>query len=141
MLAFSVGFRPACDAPRDACCAMLGPSRSSAEVAMELPFTVVFEPPSQDELRAVLRMRGTWVAGLIVVLAIGTAVLLWNVTRADAVSGGAVASLQLASQPPGPSIWLDGHAHGVTPLDVFVDPGVHTLLLKSADTLDGPSAV
>ena len=50
---------------------------------MELPFTVVFEPPSQKELRAALRMRGTWVAGLIVVLAIGTAVLLWTVSRAD----------------------------------------------------------
>jgi hypothetical protein len=108
---------------------------------MELPFTVVFEPPSQDELRAVLRMRGPWVAGLIVVLAIGTAVLLWNVTRADAVSGGAVASLQLASQPPGAAIWLDGRPHGVTPIDVLVDPGVHAVLLKSADTVDGPYAV
>src|SRR5438552_19061192 len=102
---------------------MLSSSRSSAEVAMELPFTVVFEPPSQEELRAALRMRGTWVAGLIVVLAIGTSILLWNVTRVDAVSGGAV-TLQLASAPPGATIWLDGHVHGLTPLDVTVDPGV-----------------
>src|SRR5438034_361334 len=55
---------------------------------MELPFIVVFEPPSQEELRDVLRMRGTWVAGLIVVLAIGTGLLLWDVRL---LSGGDLA--------------------------------------------------
>ncbi len=108
---------------------------------MELPFTVVFEPPSQKELRAALRMRGTWVVGLIVVLAIGTAVLLWNVARADAVGGGAAVPLQLASQPPGASIWLDGRERGRTPLDVLVDPGVHSVVLKTPDTLDSQYAV
>src|SRR5216683_890935 len=120
---------------------MLGLSRSPAEVAMELPFTVVFEPPSQEELRDVLRMRGTWVAGLIVVLAIGTAVLLWNVARADAVGTGTVVPLQLASQPAGARIWLDGRERGRTPLDIPVDPGVHNVLLKSPDTLDSMYAV
>src|SRR5260221_5102199 len=120
---------------------MLVLSRSPAKVAMELPFTVVFEPPRQDELRAVLRMRGPWVAGLIVVLAIGTSVLLWNVKRADAVSGGAVVPLQLASQPAGAEIWLDGRERGTTPLDALVDPGVHTVLLKSPDTLDSQYSV
>src|SRR5713101_2669788 len=106
---------------------MLGASRSSAEVAMELPFTIVFEPPSQEELRAVLRMRGTWVAGLLVVLAIGTAFLVWSVGRADALSGGAPVPLQLASQPPGAGVWLDGHDRGRTPLEVLVDPGAHNV--------------
>src|SRR5712691_3666624 len=137
----SVGFRSPCDACCDALRGMLGASRSSAEVAMELPFTVVFEPPSQEELRDVLRMRGTWVAGLIVVLTIGTAVLLWNVARADAVGGGAVVPLQLASQPAGAGIWLDGRERGHTPLDVLVDPGVHSVLLKTPDTLDSQYAV
>ena len=27
---------------------------------MELPFTIVFEPPGRSELRALLRMRGHW---------------------------------------------------------------------------------
>src|SRR5216683_5499233 len=120
---------------------MLGPSRSPAEVAVELPFTIVFEPPSQEELRAVLRMRGTWVAGLIVVLAIGTAALLWNVARADAVDGGAVVPLQLASQPAGAGISLDGRERGQTPLDVLVDPGVHNVLFKTPGTLDSQYAV
>ena len=38
---------------------------------MERPFTVVIEPPSQAELPAVRRMRRTWLAGVLVVLAIG----------------------------------------------------------------------
>lgn len=108
---------------------------------MELPFTVVFEPPSQEELRAVLRMRGTWVAGLIVVLAIGTAVLLWTVSRADATSASAVVPLQVASQPPGAGVWLDGRERGRTPLDSFVDPGVHTVLLKAPEMQDSQYAV
>src|SRR3982074_3760244 len=109
---------------------MLGASRSSAEVAMELPFTIVFEPPSQDELRAVLRMRGTWVAGLLVVLAIGTAGLAWSVGRAEAGSGGALPPLQLASQPAGVGVWLDGRERGRTPLELLVEPGAHQVVLK-----------
>jgi hypothetical protein len=108
---------------------------------VELPFTVVFEPPSQEELRDVLRMRGHWVAGLIVVLTIGTAVLLWNVAHADPIGGGAGVPLQLTSRPPGAGIWLDGRERGRTPLDLRVDPGVHNVLLKTADTVDGQYAV
>ena len=102
---------------------------------MELPFTIVFEPPSQEELRAVLRMRGTWVAGLLVVLAIGTALLLLTVGRADAGSDVASVPLQLGSEPPGAGVWLDGHDRGRTPLEVLVEPGVHNVLLKTPDTL------
>src|SRR5260370_1353047 len=120
---------------------MLESSRSPAEVAVELPFTIVFEPPSQEELRDALRMRGTWVAGLIVVLAIGTAIVLWSVGRADAVGGGAPVPLQLASQPPGAGVWLDGRERGRTPLELLVDPGAHNVLLKTPDTLDAQYAM
>jgi len=108
---------------------------------VELPFTIVFEPPSQEELRAVLRMRGTWVAGLLVVLAIGAAVWLWPVGRAEALGGAASVPLQLASEPPGAGVWLDGHERGRTPLEVAVEPGAHNVLLKTPDTLDGQYAV
>jgi hypothetical protein len=108
---------------------------------VELPFTIVFEPPSQDELRAVLRMRGTWVAGLLVVLAIGTAIVLWSVGRAEAVGKDASVALQLASQPPGAGVWLDGRERGRTPLEVLVDPGAHDVLLKAPGALDGQYAV
>lgn len=108
---------------------------------MELPFTVVFEPPSQAELRAVLRMRGTWAGGLLVVLAIGTAVVIWNVRRAEAVGGSTSVALQLASQPLGARVWVDGREQGQTPLDVLVEPGTHNVLLKAPDLVDGQYAL
>src|SRR3982074_2380469 len=106
---------------------MLGSSRSSAEVAVELPFTVVFEPPSQDELRAVMRMRGLWVAGLLVALAIGAWVVLASVRRAEAIVGDTAVSLQLMSRPDGARVWLDGREQGPAPLAVQVGPGLHNL--------------
>jgi hypothetical protein len=101
------------------------------EVAVELPFTIVFEPPSRSELRALLRMRGHWVAGLIVALTIGTAYVLSNVAHADAVAAGAAVPLVLSSQPLGASVWLDGRERGSTPLNLTVEPGAHALSLKA----------
>ena len=98
---------------------------------MELPFTIVFEPPSWSELRALLRMRGHWVAGLIVALTIGTAYLLSNVARADAVAASALVPLALNSQPVGASVRFDGRDRGSTPLNLAVEPGPHTLALKA----------
>src|SRR3977135_1651874 len=98
---------------RTACC----PHPDSPEEAtVELPFTIVFEPPSQKELRAVLRMRGIWVAGLIVALAIGTLLVVTGVGRADAVASSGPAPVQLTSRPAGAQVWLDGRESGHTPL-------------------------
>lgn len=104
---------------------------------MELPFTVVFEPPSQSELRALLRMRGYWAAGLIVALTIGIVYLLSSVARADAIAASARVPLALTSQPTGAALSLDGHDHGTTPQDVLVEPGRHTLQLTAPDALPG----
>jgi hypothetical protein len=123
---------------------MLGTSRSPAEVAVELPFTIVFEAPSHEELQDVLRMRGTWAAGLIVALAIGSAYLLAGVSRADAGPAAPAAPLALTSRPPGAGVWLDGQAHGRTPAQLSVEPGMHTLVLKppnGRDALDGQYAL
>ncbi|MBV9578101.1 MAG: PEGA domain-containing protein [Chloroflexi bacterium] len=103
---------------------------------MELPFTVVFEPPSRSELRALLRMRGHWAAGVIVALTIGIAYLLANVARADARAATGTVPLQVISAPTGATVWVDGHQQGTTPLDVPVAPGDHTLLLKASEALD-----
>jgi PEGA domain-containing protein len=108
---------------------------------VELPFTVVFEPPSQRELRALLRMRGQWVAGGIVALAIGAAYLLANVARADTTVATVVAPLQVASQPAGAEVWVDGHQRGVTPLELSVVPGPHSLALKRPQALEQQYAV
>jgi hypothetical protein len=110
---------------------------SPVEVTVELPFTIVFEPPSQKELRAILRMRGIWVAGLIVALAIGTLLVVSSVGRANAVASIGLAPLELTSRPTGAQVWLDGRESGRTPLSLLVEPGAHSVLFKASDALDG----
>jgi hypothetical protein len=104
---------------------------------VELPFIVVFEPPSRAELRAVMRMRRTWLAGALAVLAIGTVGVALGVGRAEAVTNSPAVPLDLTSRPAGARVWLDGRERGSTPLDVLVEPGVHNVLLKAADAIDG----
>src|SRR4051794_15979594 len=111
-------------------------SRSSVEVAVELPFTIVFEPPSRSELRALLRMRGHWAAGLIVALTIGAMYLVANVARADARAAAGAVSLHVTSTPPGATLWVDGHEHGIAPSTVAVEPGAHDVVLRTADGLE-----
>jgi hypothetical protein len=108
---------------------------------VELPFTVVFEPPSRAELRVVLRMRRAWVAGVLVALAIGTLVLVPSVGHTDAAASDATVPVQLTSRPAGAAVWLDGHQRGRTPLEVRLEPGTHAVLLKAPDALDGQYAV
>jgi len=108
---------------------------------VEFPFTVVFEPPSRAELRALLRMRRAWVAGLLVGLAIGTPPLLATVGHTDAVASGGPVPLALTSRPAGAEVWLDGRERGRTPLAVPVEPGTHRVLLKAPDAQDGQYAV
>ncbi|MBV9322326.1 MAG: PD40 domain-containing protein [Chloroflexi bacterium] len=108
---------------------------------MELPFTIVFEPPSRSELRALLRMRGHWAAGVIVALAIGAAYLLANVARADAGAAAGAAPLYVTSTPADAAVWVDGRQQGTTPVDVSVVPGPHDVLLKTSETIDSRYSV
>jgi hypothetical protein len=108
---------------------------------MELPFTVVFEPPSRAELRALLRMRRTWVAGVLVALAIGTPVLIATVGHTEAAASGVGVPLEVTSRPTGAGVWVDGRERGRTPLEVQVEPGTHRVLLKAHDAQDGQYAV
>jgi hypothetical protein len=104
---------------------------------VELPFTIVFEPPSRSELRALLRMRGYWVAGCIIALTIGSVYLLANVARADAGATAESVPLELSSQPAGAAVELDGHQRGATPLELTVEPGVHRVSLKANEAQEG----
>jgi hypothetical protein len=108
---------------------------------MELPFTVVFEPPSRAELRAGLRVRRTWVAGVLVALAIGTPVLVATVGHTDAAASGVSAPLTLTSRPVGAGVWLDGRERGLTPLDDQVEPGPHRVRLTAPAALDSQYVV
>jgi hypothetical protein len=107
------------------------------EVAVELPFTIVFEPPSRSELRALLRMRGPWAAGLIIALTIGAVYLLASVARVDARAAAGAVPLNVTSTPSGARVWVDGHEQGIAPSRVAVEPGAHDVVLKTADGLEG----
>ena len=108
---------------------------------MELPFTVVFEPPSRVELRAGLRMRRTWVAGALLALAIGTPVLISTVAHTDAAASGVGVLLTVTSRPAGAGVALDGRDRGVTPLALHVEPGPHRVHLTAPAALDGQYVV
>src|SRR5215208_2893340 len=120
---------------------MLTASRSPAEVAVELPFTIVFEPPSQDELQDALRMRAVWLAGILLALAIGTVVVVAHGERADATVDSPLATLEVTSRPSGASVWLDGRELGRTPVQLHAPVGAHSVLLQSSDALPAQYAV
>jgi PEGA domain-containing protein len=103
---------------------------------VDLPFTVVFEPPSRTELRALLRMRGHWAAAALIALTIGITYLLANVARADAGVSVAVAPLRLESHPPGAAVSVDGRPRGATPVELSVEPGAHRVALKTPLAID-----
>jgi hypothetical protein len=108
---------------------------------VELPFIVVFEPPSRAELRAVMRMRRTWLAGGLAMLAIGALGVVLGVGRAEAGTNHPAVPLELHSRPPGAAVWLDGRERGRTPLEVLVAPGAHSVVFKAADAVDGEYAL
>lgn len=108
---------------------------------MEVPYTVVFEPPSRQELRALLRMRRVWLAGLLVMLAIGSALAVTAFARTDALASGPVVSLTVSSHPDGARVWLDGRERGNAPLELAVTPGAHQLTLRAPEVLDSHFAL
>ena len=103
---------------------------------MELPFTVVFEPPSRAELRAVLSLRRVWVAGAVLALAIGAAIVCIGQVRTDVLASGPTVTLRVVSHPAGASAWLDERERGPTPIELPVAAGPHSVTLKARDALD-----
>jgi len=108
---------------------------------VELPFTVVFEPPSRAELRALLALRRVWVAAALATLAVGTAVGLAELVRTDALASGPLVTLRVVSHPAGASVWLDDRARGVTPIELAVPVGPHQLTLKASEALESQLAL
>lgn len=103
---------------------------------MELPFTVVFEPPTRAELRAALSVRRVWLAGALVVLGIGAMVVLALLARPEALISGPLVSLRVVSHPAGAGVWVDGRERGQTPLETPVAAGLHSLTLKAPQALE-----
>jgi PEGA domain/WD40-like Beta Propeller Repeat len=120
---------------------MLGTSRSSTEVTVELPFIVVFEPPSKAELQAMLHLRRAWLCGSVLALAVGTLLAAALTARGDALADGPGAPLRIVSHPAGASVWIDDAAVGSAPLELTVPRGSHAVTLRAPDALDSPLAL
>lgn len=102
---------------------------------MELPFTIVFEPPSRSELRAVLRLRWTWVACGVLMLAVGSSLVLLGVGQAATPADAQRAPLSVESTPAGAVLRIDGQVVGVAPATIDIAAGVHQIALERADAL------
>ena len=103
---------------------------------MELPISVVFEPPSLSELRALLRRRRTWVVAAVPALAIGLVLVVAGVSRAEAEATAGSVPFNVTSRPSGAAIWIDGRARGHTPALLQVAPGQRRLELRSDTAID-----
>lgn len=109
---------------------------------MELPYVIVFEPPSRAELRALLRNAWLWVVvGLSLAVAIGLVVLVVSVSRAEALASGVTADIHVSSRPAGAEIALDGQRVGRTPAVLGVPLGPHRVQLKLPNFLETTHSV
>jgi len=105
---------------------------------VELPITIVFEPPSRAELRAVMRSGWrTWgLTASLVTAAIGILLAVVSASRADALATDNAPTLGVRSRPSGAEVWLDGQSAGRTPSTVIARAGLHRLQLKTPDAAD-----
>lgn len=108
---------------------------------MELPFTIVFEPPSPSELLTLCRLRATWLAAFLLSLAIGSALCVATVGHAHPGRASAVADVEVRARPAGADVWLDGQQLGRSPLSLRVEPGAHSLAFKTPDGVDASYSV
>src|SRR5690348_11679999 len=106
---------------------------------MELPFTVVFEPPTRADLLGLLRKPVFWaiLVGLSG-LALG-GVRLRNAQHTRAMSEAG--TLVVTSLPVGAEVALDGHAASKTPGQLTLSPGRHDLQLSIPGYIDEKSSV
>src|SRR5262245_43529537 len=107
---------------------------------MQLPFTVVIEPPGRAELRWLGRSRRTQaLAALLLAAGCGGAVLttgLLAAPRAGETGGPEDATLGVTSDPVGASIEVEGHARGQPPARVPGGRGAHQVILRAPGYLD-----
>jgi hypothetical protein len=108
---------------------------------VDIPYTVVFEPPTLPELAVWCRRRGVWIAGLLAIVALGAAAIGAGAGRANATTETPSARLAVRSRPSGASVVLDGRGVGRTPLAVQTESGPHHVEFRTADTVDASYAV
>jgi hypothetical protein len=106
---------------------------------MQLPVTVVVEPPTRAELA---RLLSTWSGRLLVLLAtvaVGAVVAaaVWWLSQPDAPElQPGEAPLRLTSDPPGATVVVDGRPRGRTPLTLGVAPGGRTVVFRRDGSIE-----
>lgn len=103
---------------------------------MQLPFTLVVEPPTWGELKAAGRSPRTWLLALATGSAIALATTWWALRPGTAPRPEALAPLDIATQPDGALVRVDGQDRGRTPLSITVAPGTHSVLVRLDGHLD-----
>ena len=102
---------------------------------MELPYTIVFEPPSRTELRALLRLRRTWVAAVALSLVVGAFIALTAMGRSEAAASAPLVSVDITSRPPA-RVSIDGQDAGSTPLVTTLASGPHIVAFKQTGAVE-----
>lgn len=108
---------------------------------MEFPFTIVFEPPSQSELFAVLRLRGMWLVCGFLTLAVGSTGAFLSVGQAASAADRPRAALSIDTTSHPATVWVDGKQIGPAPASLELDAGPHTVTLAAPAALDAPYTV
>jgi hypothetical protein len=104
---------------------------------VELPITIVVEPPSLAALRVLLRRRWIWVLAAVVLAGAGGALaLVVAVSRAEALPTGASIDTRIASRPGGAEVSIDDQSFGATPVSVSLARGAHQVRFKTPDGVD-----
>jgi hypothetical protein len=102
---------------------------------MQLPFSIVFEPPSRADIRRALRTWWMWAIGGAIVALLGLAVSI----RAGQVQPGATvgrATLVVNASAPGAFVELDGQERGGAPAGYPISPGEHLLTVRKSGFFD-----
>lgn len=106
---------------------------------MQLPFTVVFEPPRLDA-----RTRWFWALS-VGLAALATLAFLhlrpYPGTPDTAGAKAAGSTLRVESEPPGAVVEINGRARGRSPLEVPVAPGEHRVGLRREGYADATYTV
>src|SRR5262245_19952811 len=102
---------------------------------MQLPFSIVFEPPSRADIGRALRTRRVWAIGGAIVTLLGLAVSI----RAGQVQPGATAggdTLLGDVSAAGAFVELDSQDRGGAPVNLAVSPGEHLLTVRKPGYFD-----
>lgn len=105
----------------------------------QLPFVVVVEPPTRNEIARLLRRPAVW----LFVLMFGGLVaagVYWSHARRELEQAN-VAHLRISSVPAGARIKVDGKDSGWTPAVLGLSPGAHSIRLDRSGYGDAVSSL